>query len=87
MKQDWEQYKEKLIRKGFNEEQIEEAKNIRETYEHCPFEQFVELHNQGVVYRTSKLRKPRNLYVCENGKFWYLNLVNKKYYYVGYFKD
>lgn len=88
MKQPWEIYSERLINWGFTEEELEVIKEVRESgeYEHCSFEQFQELWKQGIVKRTVKLRKQRNLFVCGEGKFWYFNMYNKKWEYIGHFK-
>lgn len=85
-KETWEKYKERLKTYDYTEEQIEAVKIIRETYEPCEFEQFKELHKQGVVYRTIKLKKPRHLYVSEDGKFYYLSHYYKSYMFIGFFK-
>lgn len=85
-KKDWKDYKEQLERYGYSEEEIAAVKEIREQGEHCEFEQFDFLFRQGIVKRTAKLRKPRNLFMY-NDKFWYLNHRNKRYEYVGFFKE
>lgn len=87
MKIDWQQYSEHLNKIGFSEEETDKVKTFIDTHEHCTFEQFQELFKQGIVVRTLKLKKPRNLYVCENGNFWYLNKVRKEFNYIGYFKN
>ncbi len=85
-KKDWKDYKEQLERYGYSEEEITAVKEIREQGEHCEFQQFDFLFRQGIVVRTVKLRKPRNLFVYE-GKFFYLNHFFKKYQICGYFKE
>lgn len=87
-KQIWEDYEKVLIRFGYTQEQIETVKEFRESdkYEHVTFEQFTELVAQKVVIRTRKLKKKkRNLFLSEDGKFYYLNHFNKRYEWIGQF--
>ena len=83
-KMDWDKYKERLIHYGYNEEETEKVKQFIDESEHCPFEQFQFLFQQGIVKRTSKLKKPRNLYV-KDGVFYYLNHYHKTFNYCGVF--
>lgn len=83
-KMEWDKYKERLIHYGYNEEEIEKVKQFIDESEHCPFEQFQFLFQQGIVKRTSKLKKPRNLYV-KDGVFYYLNHFHKAFNYCGVF--
>lgn len=89
MKIVWEDYEMSLIKNGFTPDEINEVKKVRESdeYEHCNFEVFNALLEQGVVVRTAKLKKPRNLYVNKEGQFLYFNSYKKAWYYVGYFKE
>lgn len=87
MRKNWKDYKKVLVERGYSKEELKSVKEIREKAEHCSFEQFQELWKQGIVKRTRKLIRPRNLYVTEDGKIWYLNHYNKRYEYVGYFKN
>lgn len=64
----------------------EEIRRVRSSYEYMTPEQFDFLFKQGVVARTQKLRKPRSLWVCDEGRIWYFNIYNKTYNYIGYFK-
>ena len=82
-----ELYKKRLSNLGYSEEEIRIAENTIATLEHCTFEQFKELVKSSVVIRTRKLKKPRNLYVTEEGRFLYLDHYYKRYNYCGYFKD
>lgn len=87
VKQNWIDYKERLIHYGYNEEQLIEVEKIRETAEHCPDEQFKELVAQGVLVRLAKLKKPRNYYVTEDGDFVFLNHYNKRFEIAAKFKE
>lgn len=87
IKEDWNKYKERLESYGYTEEQLIEVEKVRENYDHCNFDMFQELFLQGIVTRTIKLRKKRNLYVCDSGKFWYLNHYKKEYQYIGFMKN
>lgn len=84
---DWETYKNRLIKFEYTEEQLAEAKKIRETYEYCDFQQFQLLFQQGQVERFIKLKKPRSLWVSEDGEFYFLSHYHKKYCLVGKFKE
>jgi len=88
-KQPWEEYKQRLEKYGYSPEQIEEVYKIRhgENYEDCSFEQWKELVRIGVIERSRKLKKPRNLRVDENGIVWYLEHVYKTYNFCGRFKN
>ena len=87
-KQDWEDYEKILIKFDYTPEQIESVKEIRENYDHCTFEMFCGLIEQGIVVRTRKLKKKkRNMYVSPDGFFFYLEHQNKKMEYAGYFKS
>lgn len=85
VREPWEKYKERLIRIGYTEEEMEAVKQVRENYEYMSFEQFDFLFRQGVIKRTNKLRIKRCLYVCDNGRVWYLNHHRKQFFYCGYF--
>lgn len=87
---DWETYEKILNKMEYTPSQIQEVKNVRESddYSHCTFEMFSELVAQGIVTRTIKLKKKkRNLYVCSEGKFWFLNHWNKSWQYAGFMKN
>lgn len=87
-KQDWNLYQEILIKFGYDDQQIADVKEIREFYDHCTFEMFCGLIEQGIVVRTRKLKKKkRNMYVSPDGFFYYLEHHNKKMEYAGYFKS
>ena len=82
----WEEYKSMLEHFGYNQKEISAVKEIRQNYELMPWEMYQELIKQGVLVRTQKLKKPRSLYVCSEGKVWYLNHFYKKYNYCAMFK-
>ena len=86
-RQSWSEYKERLTKYGYTEEQLESVRLIRETSEHCPDEQFKELVSQGVLVRLAKLKKPRNYYVTEDGDFVFLNHYNKRFEIAAKFKE
>lgn len=86
MKLENELYAQLLERYEYSKERIEGIIKFRDKADHCTFEQFKHLVSVGVVTRTSKLRKPRNLYVSD-GKFWYLNHYHKDWNYCGIFTD
>lgn len=81
------EYLKKLLSFNYSKEQLDNVETVMSSYEHCTYEQFKELVKTKTVFRTRKLKKPRNLYVCEEGKFWYLDHYYKRYNYCGYFKD
>lgn len=83
----WEEYQSMLERFNYTPEQILEVKTKRESLDLMPWEMYEELLKQGVLVHTRKLKKKRSLYVCEEGKVWYLNHFNKRYEYVSYFKQ
>lgn len=85
-KQSWEEYQKILKKFGYSEEQISAVKEIRENLDHCTFEQFTELFQQGLIVRTRKLKKKRNLYT-DGEKFYYLDHYERKYCWNGYFKN
>jgi hypothetical protein len=85
-RESWEEYKNRLEKYGYTEEQISAIKEIRENYDLCPDEQFKELVKQGVVVRTKKLKRPRHYYVNDEGQFLYLDWFWKKMNVAGYFK-
>lgn len=87
MRQDWNTYSSRLKHYGYTEEQLEEIKKFREDYEPMTFEQFTFLFQQKVIQRTRKLKRPRNLSVCPEGKIWFLNHYNKKMEWCGVFKS
>ena len=85
-KQSWEDYLKILIKFQYTPEQIEAVKDVRESYDHCTFEMFSGLIEQGIVKRTRKLKKKkRNMYVSPDGFFYYLEHFNKKMEYAGHF--
>jgi len=89
-KQDWQLYEQILIKFEYTPEQIETVKSVRESdnYQHVTFEQFSELVAQKVVIRTRKLKKKkRNLYLGEDGKFYYLNHYRKQWEWIGCFPE
>jgi hypothetical protein len=84
-KENWQDYKERLISYRYNEEQLIEVEKVRAEYDHMTFEQFDFLFRQGVVKRTAKLRKPRNLYLSESGTIYFLSHYHKSYVSCGHF--
>ena len=85
-RENWEQYKERLIAYGYTEEEISAVKEIRENLDHCPDEQFKELVAQGVIIRTAKLKKPRNYFVNDDGEFLFLNHYHRQFQTAAKFK-
>lgn len=86
-RENWQDYKERLISYGYNEEQLIEIERVRENFEVCPHEQFRELFLQGVIVRTRKVKKPRNYYVNDLGEFLFLDHYCKSYQVGGHFKN
>lgn len=87
MKQDWQQYSERLKAWKYTDEELEEIKKVRENYEPMTFEQFTFLFQQKIVKRKIKLKKPRNLFVSEQGEIFYLNHRNKQYEMMAFFPN
>jgi len=85
-KQDWETYEKILVKFEYTPEQIEAVKEVRESYDLCPYEQFRELFLQGVIERVAKVKKPRNYFVNEAGEFLFLNHYRKEYQIAARFK-
>lgn len=83
----WEQYKEMLERFNYTEEQIENVAMKRNTLEVMEWDMYQELLKQGILVRTRKLKKPRSLYVCEEGKLWYLCHYRKDWQWCSKFKE
>ena len=81
----WQEYKEMLEKYDYTQEQISAVKEIREKYDYMTNDQFRFLFMTGIIKRTRKLKKPRSLYVCEEGKIWYLCHFNKRMEYCGEF--
>lgn len=81
----WDKYEEILISYGYNEDNLKNAKFFRETLSYMSFEQFLYLCEVRVVKRVAKLRKPRCLFVGDDGKIWYLNHKYKRYNTCGFF--
>jgi adenylate cyclase class IV len=85
-REDWSTYKNRLIFYGYSDEQLAEIEKIRnsEEFEHMTFEQFDLLFRQGIIKRTAKLKKKRNLFT--NGDtVLYLSHYHKAYVNCGYF--
>ena len=85
MKMNDNDYKEHLLKRGFNKEDIRQILEQRSGMDYCSVEMFNELVKQGVVKRTRKLRNNRTLYVNSDGCVMYLDYYWKKYNYCGYF--
>lgn len=85
-KQSWGDYSERLKAWKYTDEQLEPIKEMREKMDHCSFDQFKELVRLGIVVRTQKLRKPRNLFT-DGVKFYYTNHYFMKINVCGYFKN
>ena len=79
MKQEDTIYRERLIKFGYSEEDINTALEFRDSCQHMTFEQFTQLHLSGVIKRMVKLKQKRNIYLDESGDLFYLNDYNKKY--------
>lgn len=82
----WNEYKERLISFGYDQDQILEVKKIRENTEigEITWEQFRFLFLNGILKRTRKLKKIRTLYVFDD-KVWYLDHFVKAYRYCAEF--
>ena len=83
-----EVYLEKSSIKNLPQEVKVEIVRVRNSYAYMSPEQFRELHTTiGIVQRTRKLKKPRTLWVCPEGKIWYFCFYTQAFQYCGYFKD
>lgn len=72
--------------KDLPQEVKDEIKRVRSEYEYMSPSQFAELHvNLRVVKRVRKLKKPRSLWVCPEGKIWYFDFYHSAFNYCGYF--
>lgn len=83
-----EQYLKTSKVKDLPQEVKDEIRRVRTEYEYMSFEQFTELHvNLRIVRRVRKLKKPRRLFVCPEGKIWYFDFYHSAFNYCGYFYD
>jgi len=86
IKEDWSKYKERLEKYNYTPEQIQNVFKIRENKdtEQITKDQFDYLIFKGIIKRTRKLKKIRNLYVFDN-KVWYLEHFEKQFCWCGIF--
>lgn len=74
--------------KDLPQEVKDEIRRVRTEYEYMSPSQFTELHvNLRIVKRVRKLKKPRSLFVCPEGKIWYFDFYHSAFNYCGYFYD
>jgi len=86
MRETDEKYTEKLLKIGYERNQIETIIEARNSSNYLTFEQFDFLYRQGAIERTAKLRKPRNIFE-KDGEFFYLNHYKKEFEMCGKFKS
>lgn len=87
MKQEIEVYLKRLKDRGYTQEQLDYVKEFRESCEHMTWEQYRFLRANCLIKSTRRLKKPRNLFVDQDGVIWYLNHYNKRYEYVAKFEE
>lgn len=80
----WNEYKERLERLGYSEEQIIEVEKTRESLDYMSAEQFRFLFLSGVVKRLIKVKKLR-CYYTDGQDIFYLNHYNKSFEKAGFF--
>lgn len=86
-RESWEDYKKRLESFGYTEEQIDNVAIKRNTLEVMEWDMYQELLKQGILVRTRKLKKPRSLYVQEDGKILYLCHYKKDWQWCSKFKE
>ena len=86
MKQEIEVYLKRLKDKGYTQEELEYVKQFRESLEHMTFEQYLFFRQNNMIESSRRLKKPRNLFVDQEGVIWYLNHRYRKYNYCAKFK-
>lgn len=73
--------------KHLSDEIKEEIRRVRTEYDHLPWEMYQMLTSQQAIVRTRKLRQPRSLWVCNEGKIWYFCKYHNKWNYCAMFKE
>lgn len=68
----------------YTEEQKQAVREFREGAEHMSWEQYRHFVEQRLIYRTQKLKKPRNIFFKDD-KLWFLSHHYKRYVYIGWF--
>ena len=71
--------------KDLPQEVKDEIKRVRDSYDFMPWDMFEELFKQRLIKRTIKLKHPRSLWVCEEGKIWFFNFYYKSFNFCGFF--
>lgn len=71
----------------YSQEQLDNVRKVRTEWQHMSFEQYQFLFTHGAINRFVKLKTPRNLFVCSEGKIHYLNHYRKWYQCIGELKE
>ena len=80
-----EEYLETSKVKDLSQEVKDEIKRVRTSYDFMPWDMFEELFKQRLINRTIKLKHPRSLWVCEEGKIWFFNFYHSSFNFCGFF--
>jgi len=80
-----QEYIEQERFKDLPQEVKDEIVRIRSTYEYMNWEIWKGLLEQRQICRTHKLKKPRTLWVDEDGKIWYFSHYSQSFVYAGFF--
>ena len=80
-----EEYLETSKVKDLPQEVKDEIKRVRTSYDFMPWDMFEELFKQRLINRTIKLKHPRSLWVCEEGKIWFFNFYHSSFNFCGFF--
>lgn len=80
-----EEYLETSKVKDLPQEVKDEIKRVRTSYDFMPWDMFEELFKQRLINKTIKLKHPRSLWVCEEGKIWFFNFYHSSFNFCGFF--
>jgi len=86
VKQNNKEYSSRLIGYGYSLEEVDKSIEFRDSLDHCTFDIFTGLFQQGLIIRKRKLKKKRNLFT-DGSKFYYLDHYTRQYEICGEFKE
>lgn len=82
-----EKYLELPYIKELSDEIKTEIRKVRTTWDYMSWPMYQMLVEQGALKRFRKLKKPRSLYVSEEGFIYYFCTYNKAFNYAAAFKN
>lgn len=86
MLQSIKEYKIRLERYGYSDEELKYVQDFKKKAKHLTFEQYDYLFKSNMLKRYIKLKKKRNLFFKDN-KIYYLCHYNRKFEVVAEFKE